>query len=161
MPLERELIATLRHLFGLATTIVILLTQVSGLHAQETDSQPAAPPRIIHPDQPTEIEFAAKPARYVRLLIHATNGAQPCIDELEIYGPAADINLAESTGGAKPTASSCLRGYAKHTIAHLNDGRYGNDFSWIAARRGDEWAQIEMPETALVSRVVFSRDRSA
>ena len=45
-------------------------------------------------------------------------------------------------------------------MPHLNDGLYGNDHSWIAAGTGEEWAQIELPEAAQVSRVVISRDRN-
>ncbi|HEY5911300.1 MAG TPA: hypothetical protein VJA21_11925, partial [Verrucomicrobiae bacterium] len=54
---------------------------------------------------------------------------------------------------------SCLPGYAIHQVSHLNDGRYGNSHSWIAAGTGSEWAQIELPASALVDKVVASRDR--
>ncbi|HUT11183.1 MAG TPA: hypothetical protein VMY42_11845, partial [Thermoguttaceae bacterium] len=84
---------------------------------------------------------------------------QPCIDELEIYGPDGERNLALAGSGAKATASSCLPGYAIHQIPHLNDGLYGNDRSWIAAGAEDQWAQIELPGPAKVAKVIFSRDR--
>ena len=67
--------------------------------------------------------------------------------------------FALATGGAKATASSCLAGYPIHQIAHLNDGVYGNSHSWIAASEDNEWAQIELPVPAKVSKIVFSRDR--
>ncbi len=67
--------------------------------------------------------------------------------------------LPLATGGAKATASSCLPGYPIHQIAHLNDGVYGNSHSWIAASEDNEWAQIELPAPAKVSKIVFSRDR--
>ena len=41
-------------------------------------------------------------------------------------------------------------------MAHLNDGRYGNGHSWIAASAEGEWAQIELPQPAAVARVGFS-----
>ena len=111
------------------------------------------------PNQPTSIVFPAARARFVRVVILASSGGQPCIDELEIYGPSGQQNLALATRGVKATASSCLPGYAIHQVAHLNDGRYGNDHSWIAATTGREWAQIELFRAAELSKVVLSRDR--
>ena len=110
--------------------------------------------------QITSIEFAAQEARMVRLVIRRPNVGQPCIDELEVYGPDSTTNLALASGGAVAQASSVLTGYAIHAIAHLNDGLYGNDHSWIAATAGEEWAQIELPKPAQISRVVLSRDRN-
>ncbi len=106
------------------------------------------------------VEFAPRKARLVRLVIRRTNGGQACLDELEIYGPNSTTNLALAKRGAVARASSLLPGYAIHAVPHLNDGLYGNDHSWIAAGTGEEWAQIELPEAAQVSRVVISRDRN-
>lgn len=105
------------------------------------------------------VTFPAREAKFVRFVIQASDPSQPCLDELEVFGPDAARNLALAKGGAKATASSCLPGHAIHQIAHLNDGLYGNNHSWIAATRGEEWAQIELPAAAPVARVVFSRDR--
>jgi hypothetical protein len=52
-----------------------------------------------------------------------------------------------------------LPGHAIHQIAHLNDGRYGNSHSWIAAGARNEWAQIELAQPRTLSKIVFSRDR--
>jgi hypothetical protein len=110
---------------------------------------------------PDALDFAAQQARFVRVAIHETSGnSQPGIDELEVYGPAGKDNLALAERGAVASASSVLPGYAIHQIKHLNDGRYGNDHSWIAASREREWVQIELPEPAAVGRVVITRDRS-
>ena len=98
----------------------------------------------VRPDAPNEIAFPPAQARFVRFLIHGTLNGQPCIDELEVYAPEGQQNLARASDGAKATASSCLSGYAIHQVPHLNDGRYGNSFSWIAAGATDEWAQIEL-----------------
>jgi len=111
------------------------------------------------PDKPNRIEFAPSQARFVRLVIRDSLQSQPCIDELEIYGPGGGKNLALAAAGAKATASSCLPGYPIHQIAHLNDGLYGNSHSWIAAGTRNEWAQIEFPRVVSVAMVVFSRDR--
>jgi len=119
----------------------------------------AVPSVVIRPDQPNAVTFASQEARFVRLAILASSGGQPCVDELEVYGPADASNLAAAATGAKAAASSCLPGYAIHQVAHLNDGRYGNGHSWIAATAADAWAQIELPQPATVNKVVFSRDR--
>ena len=113
----------------------------------------------VAPDKPNAVAFDPVEARFVRFVIHSSTQGQPCIDELEVYGPGGAANLALAAGGAKATASSCLVGYAIHQVAHLNDGLYGNDHSWIAAGTAGEWAQIELPRPAVVARVVFSRDR--
>jgi len=113
----------------------------------------------VRPDKPNEAAFAAAEARFIRFVIHASVDGQPCIDELEVYGPEGKTNLALASAGAKATASSCLPGYAIHQIAHLNDGLYGNSHSWIAASTGEEWVQIELPRPAAVAKLVFSRDR--
>ncbi len=117
----------------------------------------ADPP--IHADKPNAIAFAPQDAKFVRFVIEGSSSGEPCIDELEVYGPDGKENLALAKRQARATASSCLRGYAQHAVEHLNDGLYGNDRSWIAATTGTEWAQIELPAATVVSKVVFSRDR--
>ena len=113
----------------------------------------------VSPDRPNAIVFPAENARFVRLVIHRSSASAACVDELEVYGADAGRNLGLADHGAKASASSCIAGYPIHRIEHLNDGRYGNGRSWIAAGTGREWAQIELPRTTKVSRVVFSRDR--
>lgn len=110
------------------------------------------------PDAANEIKFPPTAARFVRLVIHGSSG-QPCIDELEVYADGSRENLALASRGAQAAASSCLPGYQFHQIEHLNDGRYGNSRSWIAGGRENEWAEIQLPAPAKVSKVVFSRDR--
>ena len=106
------------------------------------------------------VEFPAQQARFIRLDIRTTGGnTEPCLDELEVYGPGGPDNLALGARGAVASASSVLAGYAIHAVAHLNDGLYGNDHSWISATSGTAWAQIELPQAGAVSRVVLSRDR--
>jgi hypothetical protein len=106
-------------------------------------------------------DFAPVKARFVRFSIGATrDGAEPCLDELEVYGPDGKKNLARAAG-VKTTASSVLSGHASHQVHHLTDGRHGNSWSWISAQRGWGWAQVEFPDTVTVSRVVWSRDAGA
>ena len=112
----------------------------------------------FHPNRPNILSFPGQRARFVRITIEASVREQPCIDELEVYG-TGKTNLAVASKGAKATASSCLLGYAIHKIPHLNDGKYGNSHSWIAAGQSNEWVQIELPRPVVISKVVFSRDR--
>ena len=115
----------------------------------------------VQPDQPNALAFPAQEAKFVRFVILAGNhSGAPCLDGLEVYGSDGERNLALASAGGKATASSCLPGYRIHQIAHLNDGRYGNDHSWIAAGTGAEWAQVELPQAVKISRLVFSRDRT-
>ncbi len=97
----------------------------------------------------------------MRLVIRRPHAGAPCLDEIEVYGPDSPTNLALASRGAVPRASSLLAGYAIHAVAHLNDGLYGNDHSWIAATEGEEWAEIELPAPASIARVILSRDRNA
>ena len=107
-----------------------------------------------------EEHFGPVTAKYVRFTITAaSNGSEPCLDEIEIYGPTSGgPNLALASGGAKATASSVLPGYVYHQIAHLNDGKHGNSFSWISNERGAGWAQIELPAASPIGRILWSRD---
>ena len=141
-------------------TLATLIVLIALIFAHRLSAEAPADVRVIRPDLPNEVAFPPTPARFVRLLIHTSSANQPCIDELEVYAPAADRNLALAQQGAQPSASSCLSGYAQHAIDHLNDGEYGNANSWIAAGEHDEWAQIELRDVTDISKVVFSRDRN-
>jgi len=104
--------------------------------------------------------FPPVEAHFVRFSIDATNsGSQPCIDELEIF--SGEKNVALASLGAKATASSTLPGHEIHKLEHINDGRYGNSRSWISNEPGKGWVQIELPETATISRVEWARDRES
>ena len=54
-------------------------------------------------------------------------------------------------------ASSALAGYAIHKIEHLNDGQFGNDHSWIAAKNPC-WAEIDLGAEFWVYRVAVGSD---
>ena len=141
---------------------MLVRTLAAGMIAvalSQTLATPAEKPVEIWPDRPNEIAFPASDARFVRLVVHRVTTGQPCIDELEVFAEGGKDNLALASRGATATASSCLGGYAIHKVEHLNDGRYGNSWSWIAASNGQEWVQIELAAPARVAKVVFSRDR--
>ncbi|MDD4872477.1 MAG: discoidin domain-containing protein [Kiritimatiellae bacterium] len=114
---------------------------------------------VINPSAPNTVSFKLQSAKYVRFLIHESSSGQPCIDELEVYGSDEKRNLALKSNGARAAVSSTLAGYSIHQAAHLNDGLYGNDHSWIAASAQDEWVQVEFPEPIQVGKIIFSRDR--
>lgn len=108
----------------------------------------------------TTLAFAPQSAKFVRLVIRSTQGGAAGLDEFEVFGPEGDVNLALAGRGARANASSVIKGHAIHVIAHLNDGTYGNDHSWIAGGTGEEWVEIELPESASVAHIAFSRDRT-
>jgi hypothetical protein len=95
-------------------------------------------------------------AKFVRFTILATNNLEPCIDELELFGPDPGRNLAL---GAKPTSSGNYPGADIHKLEHINDGRYGNSRSWISNQIGGGWVQLELKEPAVIDRIVWGRDR--
>ena len=116
------------------------------------------PRPVIQPRRNVD-DFPPVDARFVRFEILATrDGTQPCLDELEVFESPDGANIALSEAGAKATASSALPGYSLHQVRHLNDGRFGNDWSWIAAEAGAGWAQVELPREYRISRVAWGRD---
>ena len=122
---------------------------------------PAKPPALSLPAVGVRCNgdpFPATRARFVRFTILRANSGEPCLDELEIFGPAGKQNLALASAGGKATASSLLPGFPIHQIAHLNDGEHGNSHSWIS-NAATGWAQIELPEEKEIDRDVWGRDR--
>ena len=105
--------------------------------AQVTDG--AAPQRApVHATTNVD-RFVPVPAKYVRFTVLATNGAEPCLDELEIYSAeSSPRNVALASAGAKATTSGVYSDGASplHRLEHVNDGQYGNARSWISS---GEW----------------------
>lgn len=97
------------------------------------------------------------PAKFVRFVIEATNGGQPCLDELAIFSGGKNVALASE--GGKPTASGSLNGYPIHKLEHINDGQYSNRRSWIADSVNGAWVQIELAEAFPIDRIEWARDR--
>jgi hypothetical protein len=95
-------------------------------------------------------------ARYLRFEIFATEGAEPCIDELEILATDG-TNLARD---AVVTSSGDYPGNAFHLLQHVNDGRYGNEFSWISNQSGRGWLVFDLGKSFEIDRVLWSRDRT-
>ncbi len=142
------------------TADVIVLQEDSG-------SGPAgrALPQFRPPVDPkTNVErFPAVSARFVRFRVDETidsNRHEPCLDELEIYGPGEpQKNLALASLGTKPTSSGNYSETGSHQLKHINDGAYGNGRSWISNQLGGGWVQLELPRSVEIDRVVWGRDR--
>lgn len=96
-----------------------------------------------------------------------------CIDELEA-GPAASpappVFSLMGTGGVMASATNhaltgtafakdALTGYPAHSIPHLNDGLYGNDFSWIGGS-ASSFCGVAFPASRAVGRIAFGRDNT-
>ena len=132
------------------------------------DLEPLARPDAREPSRPmvrmgrNVDRFAPVEARFVRFNITATiDNNEAGLDELEVWTAGDDsCNVALSSRGARASASSEYPGSSLYKVTHLNDGRYGDEWSWVARDRGDCWVEIELATTARVDRVVWSRDRA-
>ncbi|MGC6459089.1 MAG: DUF1553 domain-containing protein [Akkermansiaceae bacterium] len=102
--------------------------------------------------------FPPQETKFVRFTIRKTNSVEPCLDELEVFTPAGE-NVAINTKGTIPTASGSYSGNPIHQLAHINDGKFGNSWSWISNTPGTGWVQLELPKPATVERIEWARDR--
>jgi cytochrome c553 len=113
----------------------------------------------VNPRMNTE-RFKPVKAKFVRFAIFETTGAEPCIDELEVYSSGAKpANVALVSGGAKATSSGNYPGSPIHRLEFVNDGKVGNNRSWISNKVGRGWVEIELAEVTVIDRVVWGRDR--
>ncbi len=99
-------------------------------------------------------------AKLLRFTITATSGLEPCIDELEVFTPGDASENVAMGAQVKVSGTYANGANAKHQFRHLNDGRYGNDASWISNEPGKGWAQLEFSKPERIHRIVWSRDRS-
>ncbi len=72
-------------------------------------------------------------------------------------GTMSEDNLALASAGATAFAKDVIAGYPQHAIAHLNDGRYGNDHSWLA-NLGGSFAGVAFGGPRTIGSVAFGRD---
>jgi signal transduction histidine kinase/ligand-binding sensor domain-containing protein len=113
----------------------------------------------VHPRRNVD-EFPTVEATRIRFTVTETVRGEPCLDELEVYGPDnPEKNLALADHGTVARASGALPDYRIHALRHVNDGRYGNGHSWIADTPGSGWVELELPAVQRIHRVVWSRDR--
>lgn len=122
-----------------------------------TDDKTVVPPSLrpsVSHLQNVE-DFASINAQKVRFTILQTNNSQPCIDELEIFSNGKNVALASL--GATPSSNGDFK-HAFHKLEHINDGKYGNSRSWIAAK-STGWVQIDFPKVYPIERIEWARDR--
>jgi len=148
------------------TADVIALQRLPAHNAPADNTAAPATPPLRDPVSPlTTIErFAPLPVRFLRFTTLQTinnNQHEPCLDELEAFGPAQpQLNLAAASRAVRPTSSGNYSDIGIHQLPHINDGRHGNDFSWISSQLGGGWVQLEFPEIVELDTVVWSRDRT-
>ncbi|WP_164100868.1 PSD1 and planctomycete cytochrome C domain-containing protein [Candidatus Laterigemmans baculatus] len=109
--------------------------------------------------------FTPRTARLLRMTISATNTeSEPCLDELEVWTTdqpgQPPRNVALASAGTRVRSSGDYSGSPKHRLAHLHDGRYGNDHSWISSTRGAGWVELEFASPVRIDRVTWGRDRT-
>lgn len=128
----------------------------------DIDKSATATPRRSAVTRGINIErFLPREAKFVRMTIEETNNqSQPCLDELEIFtAEDSPRNVALATTGGTIAASSTLPGYPIHQLKHLNDGKYGNAWSWISNEPGRGTVTVTLSQPVLIDRIVWSRDR--
>ncbi|MEZ5323486.1 MAG: hypothetical protein R3F19_00245 [Verrucomicrobiales bacterium] len=135
------------------TKISALLTAPSVRHRYNFDEIEATGVRIIAFDGACidEIELYSQPGDVV--------APPPTIRPVEEGGEIAENNLAQTgTAFAKDVINA--GGFGAHQIAHLNDGQFSNDFSWIGDS-ADSFAGISLGATATTIRsFAFGRDNT-
>ncbi|RPI80831.1 MAG: DUF1553 domain-containing protein, partial [Planctomycetaceae bacterium] len=149
-----------RELVALKQELATAKTLLGALRAKASDASTAG--KSLRPpvnERQNEEEFAAITTTAVRFTISATNASEPCLDELEIFD-SRGMNVALASAGSKPSSSGTLPGYEIHRLEHLNDGKTGNDRSWISNQPGQGWVQIDFPAPRKIERIVWGRDRS-
>lgn len=108
--------------------------------------------------------FASITAKRIRFTSFETtkdDRYEPCIDELEVFtSDETSENIALASNGTVATSSGNYSETGRHQLKHINDGQYGNERSWISNENGKGWVQLEFPESVLINRVVWGRDRN-
>jgi hypothetical protein len=114
-----------------------------------------------------ETQFKTTKARAVRVTFPKQGVAT--VEEFQIFGSAtADKNLALASNGAKASSSKKTEEPTRE-IANVIDGAMGRTFAWAshaanekpAASEPAPWFEIELPDEAVIDRVVISTDRES
>jgi len=145
-----------------------LRSKLSRLDLEIARFEPLADPSFKAP-KPTDprlnkVSFEPTLAKYLRFTIQEANLhprlglLEPCLDELEIITTTGS-NVALARAGSKVTASGTLPRSARHRLEHLNDGRYGNDRSWVSNHKGTGWVMVELSKPQMIHQVNWGRDR--
>lgn len=75
----------------------------------------------------------------------------------EVGGTPSGGNVAAASYGGMAFAKDVIPDYAIHQIAHLNDGNYGNDHSWIAGS-DSSFAGVAFARPHTIHRLAIGRD---
>ncbi|XZE51817.1 DUF1553 domain-containing protein [Planctomycetaceae bacterium SH139] len=163
---DRQLAAEERggdKLSQITSEIAELETALAEYRRQPQQAQVAAadgsPPPVARPAVNAKLndEFLQPVmAKHIRFTISATNASQPCLDELEIFSRGENVALA--TAGATPSSGGDFE-HPFHKLEHINDGRFGNARSWIAAQDSGGWVQISLPAPKQIDHIRWARDR--
>jgi hypothetical protein len=133
------------------------LANFEPLASPSAEAAAKRPPVNPHRNVERFAPVAARKLRFTSLATSDNNRYEPCLDELEAY-TVDGRNVALASAGAKASASGAFGG-PKHLLVHLNDGRYGNDRSWISTQRGGGWAEVAFAKAETIDTVVWGRDR--
>lgn len=142
------------------TADVIVLQESDG-----ADELTSSLPMLREPVDPLKTTerfepVAAKFVRFTSLETVDNNRHEPCLDELEIFTAGAESrNVAIAEYGTRATSSGNYSETGQHQLKHINDGKYGNSFSWISNQPGAGWVQLEFSEIETVDRIEWARDR--
>src|SRR5690606_10271125 len=99
-------------------------------------------------------------AKFLRFTVLETTGAEPCLDELEIYTAGEQPkNVALASEGTVASASGTYPNSEIHRLEHINDGKSGHSRSWSSSEEGRGWVQPVFPTPVTIARVVWGRDR--
>ncbi len=140
----------------------VRLSQVVQLTSQLADIEKRLEGRVR--PKVTHLEnidaFEARRAKFLRFTILACSTVEPCIDELEVFGPdSPGINVALAAAGTRAISSGDYIDPARHRLEFINDGMYSNERSWISNTAGGGWVMLEFPGEVTIDKVIWSRDR--
>lgn len=154
---------------GITADVVVLQEVLPDAADSALNPETAELPRLRQPVTAAHnVErFAPTEAQYVRFTVSNTNEDdryQPCLDELEVFtrrsSSDAPINVALASEGTTVTSSGNYSNTGRHQLKHINDGRYGNEYSWISDEFGRGWVQLQFSKVHTIDRIEWSRDRN-
>jgi hypothetical protein len=137
------------------------------VEAELTAIEPLADPAAVRVrrgpvDPRRNVErFPPVTAKFVRVVVFATNNLEPCVDEFEVYSTGTDAkNVALASAGTTATSAGDYPNAPDiHRLAFVNDGKYGNGRSWISNTPGRGRLVFELPRPVEIDRVIWGRDR--
>lgn len=142
--------------------------RLAALEAERALLEPLADPQSNKPrrmavNSRTNIErFTPTEARFLRFTILTTNNdIEPCLDELEVFTTDKEPkNIALASAGTKATSLGDYAGSPEiHRLAHINDGKFGNSYSWISNTNGRGTITLEFTAEVTIERIAWGRDR--